>query len=618
MGNKNNSLPSYNTTKEFTLETFKEEIKRKMTIHILSNNSNDCKQFIELCTNEKVKEGSTELLENNIEKKVNLFSFMNYKYYEDANALVDEIIEKVNYAIENPKEAKFSEVIVLLHNSNIETQIMEIKKISEYKKIRTRQYLYPFLIIISPDEIDKKGFLKSKTFYYKITLEDISYYIKEIQREQQIIENEKKDKKNEKQEKNEKKNKNKERREQNEEISSLFRKLNVFFSYYNELGDEFSFINYEKKKELIKLEEDTDITIYINILFLGKTGSGKSALINLILGENKSLEGGNGYSTTSKNIIVYKKAGIPIRLYDVKGIENEKTKDNYLEILSDFNQNNLKSKDDYVIFYCIEYNKGTTIEEMEYKIYEKLVEIKKKIYFIITKTNYDINKEPEDERTKEKREEHREKIEKAIKDIIKNICQKSQINAEDFIKNYITIDYVNLIRDYEVEPYVPVFGIDKVLSHFSKLYSDEKWNELEEYCKKKNGEKCEEYCKENYFLKNFSKFNNINEKNEIEANEYLKGLKAGAFFSGMIPGLDIGMEYYYKSKFKEKLESLYGFSYDEAKTDCKEGNKSIISHDDENYEFSDKPITPLKGEINDYEKILNDKEKKEKKWKIII
>lgn len=281
-----------------------------------------------------------------------------------------------------------------------------------------------------------------------------------------------------------------------------------------------------------------------------------------------------------------------------------------MEILSDFNQNNLKSKDDYVIFYCIEYNKGTTIEEMEYKIYEKLVEIKKKIYFIITKTNYDINKEPEDERTKEKREEHREKIEKAIKDIIKNICQKSQINAEDFIKNYITIDYVNLIRDYEVEPYVPVFGIDKVLSHFSKLYSDEKWNELEEYCKKKNGEKCEEYCKENYFLKNFSKFNNINEKNEIEANEYLKGLKAGAFFSGMIPGLDIGMEYYYKSKFKEKLESLYGFSYDEAKTDCKEGNKSIISHDDENYEFSDKPITPLKGEINDYEKILNDKEKK--------
>ena len=35
----------------------------------------------------------------------------------------------------------------------------------------------------------------------------------------------------------------------------------------------------------------------------------------------------------------------------------------------------------------------------------------------------------------------------------------------------------------------------------------------------------------------------------------MKKLKAGAFFSGMIPGLDIGMEYL----FKEKLKSLYGF-----------------------------------------------------------
>lgn len=39
----------------------------------------------------------------------------------------------------------------------------------------------------------------------------------------------------------------------------------------------------------------------------------------------------------------------------------------------------------------------------------------------------------------------------------------------------------------------------------------------------------------------------------------MKKLKAGAFFSGMIPGLDIGMEYYYKYLFKEKLKSLYGF-----------------------------------------------------------
>lgn len=298
MGNKNNSLSSYNETKEFTLETFKEEMKRKMTIHILSDNSEDCIDFIELFTNEKVN-NANELLEKNIIKKVNLFSFMNYKIYEDANVLADKIIEKVNYANENPKEAIFSEVIVLLHNSNIVTQIMKIKENFQNKKIWKTPYLYPFLIIISPDEkIDLKGFLNSKIFHYKITLKDISYYIKNIQREQQRIEKEK-DKKINTKKKNKKKDIKEEKQEKNEEISSLIRKLNVLFSYYNELGDEILFINSEKKKELIQLEEDTHITVYINILFLGRTGTGKSTLINLILGENKSFERGNGFSATS-------------------------------------------------------------------------------------------------------------------------------------------------------------------------------------------------------------------------------------------------------------------------------------------------------------------------------
>ena len=32
----------------------------------------------------------------------------------------------------------------------------------------------------------------------------------------------------------------------------------------------------------------------------------------------------------------------------------------------------------------------------------------------------------------------------------------------------------------------------------------------------------------------------------------------------MLPGLDIGMEYYYRKIFKEKLKHLYGFDYDKA------------------------------------------------------
>ena len=67
---------------------------------------------------------------------------------------------------------------------------------------------------------------------------------------------------------------------------------------------------------------------------IGRTGAGKSTLINLILEEKKSLEGGDGFSTTSKNILVYKKNNLALRFYYVKGIEcDENTLKNYVKYL---------------------------------------------------------------------------------------------------------------------------------------------------------------------------------------------------------------------------------------------------------------------------------------------
>jgi hypothetical protein len=31
-------------------------------------------------------------------------------------------------------------------------------------------------------------------------------------------------------------------------INEFYKRVNIIFSYYNELGDEFSFINYERKE----------------------------------------------------------------------------------------------------------------------------------------------------------------------------------------------------------------------------------------------------------------------------------------------------------------------------------------------------------------------------------
>ena len=591
------SLEEFNKTKNLTLKRFQEETPRKMTIHILSDNLDDCRKFIEIFTGENLRDKEA-LLEKDIKKKINLYSFMNYEIYENTSKLMEKIEKKVNFIYQNPKSetAIYSEVVIILHNKEISKQIDEIKNnFLDNDIMSTNSYYTPFVIIISPEEINLTDFLTLKTFQYKINLDNIFNYFKGLEKEKklEISESEK---------------------EKELETLEFIRKLNVLFCYYNELGDEFSFINSEKKEVNIKIEDDSNITVFINILFLGKSGSGKSTLINLLLGEKKSIEGGTGFSTTSKNIIVYKKAGVPIRFYDVKGIENEKTVDNYAKILTNFNENNSSSKDSInAIFYCMEYKSaGNLIEEMEFKLFEKLIQFNIQIIFLITKTPYDINKKHKNKKTEKARETQRKNIKNSINSLIKSIFKKNNKEEEGqkFINNYLKFFFVNLVRTESLD--VPVFGIDKVLSFFSNSVSKEDWEELENACFRREEKKCKEFCKKNPFLRYYSEFEKINERNKFEANEYLKKLKAGAFFSGMIPLFDIGMEYYYKSIFKKKLLSLYGFDYDKAENivkqnkinDKKKEEKEILL-DNKEIQFNESYISQNSG-INDEEMIENE------------
>lgn len=60
------------------------------------------------------------------------------------------------------------------------------------------------------------------------------------------------------------------------QIQGFLRKINVLFSYYNELGDEFSFKTSENKEFLVKIEDDTEISVFMNIHLMGRSGAGKS------------------------------------------------------------------------------------------------------------------------------------------------------------------------------------------------------------------------------------------------------------------------------------------------------------------------------------------------------
>ena len=77
---------------------------------------------------------------------------------------------------------------------------------------------------------------------------------------------------------------------------------------------------------------------------------------------------------------------MPIRLYDVKGVEDEETIENYAKILTIFNGKKSTSNDSiHAIFDCIEYKNRTVIEKNENKLFEKLINFDIQIIFELLK-----------------------------------------------------------------------------------------------------------------------------------------------------------------------------------------------------------------------------------------
>ena len=263
---------------------------------------------------------------------------LNWEYYkfieinEESNKIIAEIIR------DDFLNLDFCDVIIVIVNNLLEEKSKVFFKY--FEKFSQRKSSQPFILYLTKEDNPKIETLYeyiTNDYLDKRTLFALKYPDLEDDINSQLI------------------------------IDCFFK----FRNYYNEQGDLFEIHNENILTDYFKL----------NILICGKSGTGKSTFINKILEEKKAKEG-EGLSISHK-IISFSHPNFPLIFYDTPGFEKEKTVQDVIKYLDNYNKILLDArKKIHLIIYIFQYSERS-IYDFEIPLLKRLSQYKAEIIFVI-------------------------------------------------------------------------------------------------------------------------------------------------------------------------------------------------------------------------------------------
>ena len=298
--------------------------------------------------------------------------------------------------------------------------------------------------------------------------------------------------------------------------SEIFPTILHICSYYNELGDSFCIPEFTQNSAEKNQNSTEKISLFnINFMICGESGVGKSALINILLNEKKSL---SGIDFSTKKIIKYNHKHLNLSFYDTPGFIMGKS-DEVKVCIEKINelQNGLSAEKNeiHVILYLINSQSGRTLKGIEIDFLRFLVDLKVKIYFVLTKVV--------DEQFKKEMENSIEFLFKDKKDVCNRLKEKIFMVDLQTKKGLVA-----LLSDLYGEFFFSKVEID-VFNDFNDEINNENNNEnLNNENNNKNENENNEKNENEIYYENKEKINQL--KNLVKHSIFFKNLKTKSDF----------------------------------------------------------------------------------------